>query len=153
MRDLLISLEPWRAAATHPGLGLGGGRRVGPGSALAASPAGTRLRRHQGRSSSGLGWTQEPDKPQCVYRLPGHELRSLGDQTTRKLFGSGDRNQPTLDLASEFPTQQNGGISPDGKVWTIHMRSGVKFQDGTPLTASDVAFTYNYIIKNRWRTC
>ena len=24
----------------------------------------------------------------------------------------------------------------------------MKFQDGTPLTAADVAFTYNYIIKN-----
>ena len=65
------------------------------------------------------------------------------------LFGAGDRNQPTLDLASEFPTQQNGGISPDGKVWTIHIRSGVRFQDGVPLTASDVAFTYNYIIDHQ----
>ena len=69
------------------------------------------------------------------------------------LFGSGDHNQPTLDLASEVPTQQNGDISANGKIWTIHIRSGVKFQDGVPLTAADVAFTYNYIIKNNMTQC
>ena len=40
-------------------------------------------------------------------------------------------------------------VSGGGKVWTFHIRSGVKWQDGVPLTAHDVAFTYNYIIKNQ----
>ena len=39
-------------------------------------------------------------------------------------------------------------VSPDGKTWTFTIRSGVTWQDGEPLTASDVAFTYNYIIEN-----
>ncbi len=34
----------------------------------------------------------------------------------------------------------------DGTEWTFHLHDGVKFQDGTPLTAADVAFTYNYFI-------
>ena len=34
-------------------------------------------------------------------------------------------------------------------MWTFHIRSGVKWQDGVPLTAHDVAFTYNYVIKNQ----
>lgn len=34
-------------------------------------------------------------------------------------------------------------ISEDGKTWTFKIRSDVKFTDGEPLTASDVAFTYN----------
>jgi len=38
--------------------------------------------------------------------------------------------------------------SDGGKTWTFHIRSGAKWQDGVPLTAKDVAFTYNYIIKN-----
>ncbi len=38
--------------------------------------------------------------------------------------------------------------SPDGKTWIFHIRHGVTWQDGVPLTASDVAFTYNYIITN-----
>ena len=33
-------------------------------------------------------------------------------------------------------------------MWTIHIRSDVEFDDGVPLTAADVAFTYNFIIKN-----
>ena len=38
--------------------------------------------------------------------------------------------------------------SPDGKTWTFHLHKGIKWQDGQPLTADDVAFTYNYIIDN-----
>jgi peptide/nickel transport system substrate-binding protein len=40
-------------------------------------------------------------------------------------------------------------VSDAGKVWTFHIRSGVTWQDGAPLTAHDVAFTYDYVIKNR----
>ncbi len=34
--------------------------------------------------------------------------------------------------------------SPDGKVWTIKLRKGIKWQDGIPLTADDVKFTFDY---------
>ncbi|HUX21594.1 MAG TPA: ABC transporter substrate-binding protein, partial [Spirochaetia bacterium] len=36
----------------------------------------------------------------------------------------------------------NGGISADGKTYTFHIRPGVKFQNGDPLTAEDVAYTF-----------
>jgi peptide/nickel transport system substrate-binding protein len=39
-------------------------------------------------------------------------------------------------------------VSDDGKTWTFTIREGAKWQDGEPLTARDVAFSYNYIIKN-----
>ena len=115
--------------------------------ALAASPS-------PGSSSSTnnvilrLGWTREPDNLNVFigYVETVYEIWALNYDY---IFGMGNNNQPALDLATQFPTQQNGGISPDGKVWTIHIRSGVKFQDGTPLTAADVAFTYNYVIKNQ----
>ncbi len=32
-------------------------------------------------------------------------------------------------------------ISPDGKTYTFHLRQGVKWSDGQPFTAKDVAFT------------
>lgn len=38
--------------------------------------------------------------------------------------------------------------SSDQKTWTFKIRQGVKWSDGVPLTAKDVAFTFNYIIKN-----
>ncbi len=34
-------------------------------------------------------------------------------------------------------------VSDDGKVWTFKIRDEVKFHDGTPLTAADIAFSYN----------
>jgi len=38
--------------------------------------------------------------------------------------------------------------SNGGKTLTLTIRSGVKFSDGTPMTASDVAFTFNLLMKN-----
>lgn len=34
-------------------------------------------------------------------------------------------------------------VSADGKRWSVTLRPGVRFSDGTPLTADDVAFTFN----------
>jgi len=51
--------------------------------------------------------------------------------------------RPTPDVASSWET------SGDGKTWTFHIREGMTWQDGRPLTASDVAFTYNLIIKTQ----
>ena len=39
--------------------------------------------------------------------------------------------------------------SPDGLTWTFKIHPGMKWQDGQPVTANDVAFTYNYIIQNK----
>jgi peptide/nickel transport system substrate-binding protein len=36
-------------------------------------------------------------------------------------------------------------ISKDGKTYTFHLRKGVKFHDGTELTAKDVVYTYEEI--------
>lgn len=41
------------------------------------------------------------------------------------------------DLATEYK------VSEDALTWTFKIREGVKFHDGKPLTAKDVAFTYN----------
>ena len=116
--------------------------------ALAASPSPAASSSSAGNVVLKLGWTEEPDNLNVFigYADTTYEIWALNYSY---LFSDGDRNQPILDLAREFPTQQNGGISPDGKTWTIHIRSGVKFQDGKPLTASDVAFSYNYVIKNQ----
>jgi len=35
----------------------------------------------------------------------------------------------------------------DGNAWIFHLRRGVKFSDGTPLTAHDVVFTYDRVPK------
>lgn len=44
-------------------------------------------------------------------------------------------------IAAKVPTRANGLISADGKTYTIPVRKGVKFHDGTPLTPEDVKFS------------
>ena len=44
-------------------------------------------------------------------------------------------------LATAIPDQENGGISKDGRSWTIKLRPDVFWHDGTPFTAADVIFT------------
>jgi peptide/nickel transport system substrate-binding protein len=47
-------------------------------------------------------------------------------------------------LAAEIPTVANGGVSADLKVVTWKLKQGVKFSDGSPMSADDVVFTYTY---------
>ncbi|MDB5098220.1 MAG: peptide transporter substrate-binding protein [Cyanobacteria bacterium RYN_339] len=39
-------------------------------------------------------------------------------------------------------------ITPDGKTYTFHLRKGVKWHDGQPLTADDVVFTFMDVVAN-----
>lgn len=36
-------------------------------------------------------------------------------------------------------------MSPDGRVWTFHLRKGLRWSDGRPLTADDVMFTVSVL--------
>ena len=47
-------------------------------------------------------------------------------------------------LAAEIPTLENGGISEDLTSITWTLREGVLWSDGTPFTAEDVIFTWEY---------
>jgi len=54
-----------------------------------------------------------------------------------------ENNRPAPELATKWR------ISPDGKVWTFTIRDDVTWHDGLPLTAKDIAFTYNLILDNQ----
>ncbi len=47
-------------------------------------------------------------------------------------------------LAEEIPTLANGGVAKDNKSITWKLKKGVKWSDGTPFTADDVIFTWQY---------
>lgn len=47
-------------------------------------------------------------------------------------------------LAAEIPTASNGGVAADGLSITWTLRDDVLWSDGSPFTASDVAFTFAY---------
>ena len=51
-------------------------------------------------------------------------------------------------LATEVPSEQNGGISKDGLTITYHLHSGVKWQDGQPFSSKDVKFSWQAMMNN-----
>lgn len=52
-------------------------------------------------------------------------------------------NHPVPALARSWTT------SPDGLTWTFRLRDDVRWPDGQPLTAADVAFTYRTLLAHR----
>jgi ABC-type transport system substrate-binding protein len=53
------------------------------------------------------------------------------------LYRLDDHLQPRADLATGLPF-----TGTDGQTWSINLRSGVKFHDGSKLTSRDVVFSY-----------
>ena len=70
----------------------------------------------------------------------GNVLMNVYD--TLIYYNHEDPNAFVPQLALEVPSLENGGISPDGLTFTFKIRKGVKFHDGTELTPTDVAYTF-----------
>ena len=49
-------------------------------------------------------------------------------------------------LLTEVPTVANGGVTPDFKTVTLKLKPDVLWSDGTPLTADDVIFTWQFVM-------
>jgi len=107
-------------------------------------------------SASGRhSWTI-PDTLRIGSRLVPRTLNPiLGTQTieamlsrltTDILVSVDDKGNFVPTLARQVPTQQNGGISADGRTLTYHLRSGVKWHDGVAFSSKDVKFTYDAIM-------
>ncbi len=54
--------------------------------------------------------------------------------------------EPDADLQMRPALAESWDVTPDQLTWTFHLRRGVKFHDGSPLSADDVVFTYRRII-------
>jgi len=67
----------------------------------------------------------------------------------RGLWVYDDNNAIVPELAEEMPSVENGGIAPDNKTITIHLRQGITWHDGEPVTAHDVVFTWKAIMDDR----
>jgi peptide/nickel transport system substrate-binding protein len=85
-----------------------------------------------------LGEGVDSLNPFLGFQAPSYEMWGL---TYDYLTGYSMKDMsPEPGLATKWTT------SPDGKTWTFAVRSGVKFSDGVPLTAADVAYTFNRVL-------
>jgi peptide/nickel transport system substrate-binding protein len=87
-------------------------------------------------STIRIGFSDSPQgfDPALATLGASHQIIDLVYSGLTKL--SPDAN-PEPDLA------QSWAISASGTTYTFKLRPGVKFQDGTPLTAEDVVYTFN----------
>jgi peptide/nickel transport system substrate-binding protein len=88
-----------------------------------------------------IGLTQDVDSlnPFIGYSVPAYEVYHLNYDMLTGYAPNGDVRPEIAD---------SWEVTDDGLVWTFKIHPGITWQDGTPLTAKDVAFTYNYIVQN-----
>ena len=101
-----------------------------------------------GKVALKLGMTNIPDNmnPFVGQMSSCYEIWSL-NYDLMVGFAAGNYGHPQGAAATGLADSWK--MSDGGRVWTFHIRSGAKWQDGVALTAHDVAFTYNYVIKNQ----
>ena len=91
---------------------------------------------------------------------PKHDVRVVlySDPSSLSLIGNTDQNSAQIasvisdglvsyDVAGRYVPMvaRSWELTPDGKTLTFHLRDGVKWQDGRPVTSKDVAFTVRKI--------
>jgi len=62
------------------------------------------------------------------------------------LLTADPKGNPLPMLATQVPSIENRGISADGLTVTYHLRRGVKWSDGVPVTSQDVKWTWQAIM-------
>jgi peptide/nickel transport system substrate-binding protein len=75
----------------------------------------------------------------------GQRSTQWGELLFSYLVKYDDRGKLIGDVAEEPPSHANGGIGKDGLTITYHLRKGVRFADGTPLTARDCVWSIDAI--------
>ncbi len=93
-----------------------------------------------------VGWLLEPDNLNPFIGLLGQDYQ-IWHLNYDFLIGFDAK-----DLSPRPEIAESWEVSEDGKTWTFKIRQGVMWQDGEPLTARDVAFTFNYIVENNLQT-
>jgi peptide/nickel transport system substrate-binding protein len=88
-----------------------------------------------------IGWLGGPDSLNigAAWLASAYTISGLTYSTMYKL---------NLDGTFAFDLGTDVKHSNDGLVYTYTIREGVKFHDGQPLTAKDVAFTYNLVMQH-----
>ncbi len=105
-------------------------------------------RRAAGAQLVFSGLAGEPDTLNPMLSNEADEL-NFSHLYMSYLVENDDRNRTIPEIAQEVPTLVNGGISRDLRTITYYLRPNVRWQDGAPLTARDVVFSYREIVDRR----
>lgn len=83
-----------------------------------------------------IGWKGEPDtlNPGMALLSESFSIFGLIYDTLYEL---------NLDGSYSLSLAESVDVSNDGKLWTFKIRDGVEFSDGQPVTAEDVAYSFN----------
>ncbi|HEY6233761.1 MAG TPA: peptide ABC transporter substrate-binding protein [Candidatus Elarobacter sp.] len=130
---MAVSRFPFRALAAALALTFSACAHAGSsGSATASGASRDVVRTLIGTDPPGLN-PLVFDNAQVFYLAPlihGYLLRTDG------------AGRLIPDLATVVPARANGGISADGSTVTYRLRRGVRWHDGAPFDAKDVAFSF-----------
>jgi peptide/nickel transport system substrate-binding protein len=113
------------------------------------APAPTQAPSASGNKVISISYTQEPNNLNPLYSNQWFMYNLQDFYLATGLITFNDKNEPLPWIATEIPTVENGGITPDGKVITFKLRDDVKWSDGEPLTADDYVFTYQMIMSDK----
>ena len=86
-----------------------------------------------------IGWAQGPDSLNIGVAWLGTAY-TISELTYSSMYEFNLDGSLSYDLATDVKR------SDDGLVYTYTIRDGIKVHDGQPLTARDVAFTYNLVM-------
>ncbi|HET6276072.1 MAG TPA: peptide ABC transporter substrate-binding protein [Candidatus Cybelea sp.] len=92
-----------------------------------------------------LGEDEEPDNLNLMYAHT-NAADSIVGLLFSFLLRYDARGNYVPDLATQVPSIRNGGISRNGMHIVVHLRRGVVWADGAPLTAADWIFTYHAVM-------
>jgi len=117
---------------------------VTTGSALALAGAGTPALGADSKVTFTVGVTQDVDSlnPFTGIVASAYEMYQLNYDTLTDYAAKDFAAVPSL--AASWDT------SSDGLTWTYHLRPGLKWSDGQPLTANDVAYTFNRVRSGKY---
>jgi peptide/nickel transport system substrate-binding protein len=96
------------------------------------------------RSTIVIGVRSEPTSLNPLL-LQGEDSATIGPLLFSYLLTVDPHGALIPDVATRVPSTANGDISPDGRTIVYHLRHNVRWQDGQPLTAADVVYTYEAI--------
>ena len=108
----------------------------------AAVPTGGEVMEDEGEVLTILYW-QASSLP-SAYLSGGTKDRDASAITLEPLANFNPDGAMVPKLAAEIPTIENGGIAEDLMSITWTLKQGVKWSDGSDLTAEDVVFTWQY---------